>query len=46
MIDILKKDIEDRTGLIISEIEIGNIDFLKDSVTITIKYEQNQDTYD
>ena len=28
----------------IEEIHIGNIDFLKDSVVITIKYHQNQET--
>lgn len=35
---ILKADLEERTGLTIEEIEVGNIDFLKDSTKITIKY--------
>lgn len=38
MRDILIKDLEDRTGLTIDEIEIGDIDFIKDSTTIKIKY--------
>jgi hypothetical protein len=36
--ELLKADLEERTGLTIHEIEIGNIDFLKDSTEITIKY--------
>lgn len=32
----LKADLEERIGLTIDKIEIGNIDFLKDSATITI----------
>jgi hypothetical protein len=36
--EILKADLEERTGLAIQEIEIGNIDFLRDSTTLTIKY--------
>ena len=39
---ILKADLEDRTGLTIEDIEIGNIDFLKDSAKIKIKYFTNQ----
>ena len=38
MHDELIKDLEDRTGLTIDEIEIGDIDFIKDSTTIKIKY--------
>ncbi|PCJ64798.1 MAG: DUF4956 domain-containing protein [Bacteroidetes bacterium] len=40
--EILKMDLEKRTGLTIEEIEIGDIDFLKDSTTITIKYYTQQ----
>jgi len=35
---LLKADLETRTGLEIHEIEVGDIDFLKDSSTIFIKY--------
>ncbi|MDB4106884.1 DUF4956 domain-containing protein [Bacteroidia bacterium] len=34
----LKADLEERTGLVIEDISIGDIDFLKDSTTITITY--------
>ena len=34
----LKADLEERTGLVIEDITIGDIDFLKDSTTITITY--------
>ncbi|MGB0850292.1 MAG: DUF4956 domain-containing protein [Bacteroidia bacterium] len=40
--EVLKADIEERTGLVIQDIEIGNIDFLKDSTTLTIKYYTEQ----
>lgn len=36
--DILKEDLETRTGLVISNIKVGDVDFLKDSAQITIKY--------
>jgi len=39
---ILKADLEDRTGLTIEDIEIGNVDFLKDSAKLKIKYFTNQ----
>lgn len=38
MHDLLVQDLEERTGLTITEIEIGKIDFLKDTTSITIKY--------
>lgn len=36
--DALRADLENRTGLKIESIYIGNIDFLKDSATITITH--------
>ena len=38
MHDLLVQDLEERTGLTITEVEIGKIDFLKDTTSITIKY--------
>lgn len=38
MHDILVQDLEERTGLTIIEVEIGKIDFLEDTTSITIKY--------
>ena len=38
MREILIKDLEERTGLHIIEVEIGSIDFLKDTTSLTIKY--------
>ena len=38
MREILIKDLEERTGLQITEVEIESIDFLKDTTSITIKY--------
>ena len=38
MHDLLIRDLEERTGLKITEVEIGKIDFLKDTTSITIKY--------
>ena len=35
---LLKQDLEERTGLQISDITIGDIDFLKDTATIKITY--------
>lgn len=39
---ILKADLEERTGLSIHEVEVGNVDFLKDSADIIIKYYTEQ----
>ncbi len=36
--DALKADLEDRLGLTLDSITIGNVDFLKDSATITVTY--------
>ncbi len=38
MHDVLVQDLEERTGLKITEVEIGKIDFMKDTTSITIKY--------
>lgn len=38
MHDVLVQDLEERTGLKITEVEIGKIDFLKDTTSITVKY--------
>lgn len=40
--EVLKSDLEERTGLSIEEIEIGDIDFLKDETTLIIKYYSEQ----
>lgn len=37
--DILVKDLENRTGLSIQKVEIGSVDFLRDTAVITIYYE-------
>lgn len=42
MHDVLVQDLEERTGLTITEVEIGKIDFLKDTTSITIKYLKTQ----
>ena len=34
----LKKDLETRTGLVINRLEIGRIDYLRDSVRVFIYY--------
>lgn len=40
---ILKDDLENRTGLTINSLSVGNVDFLKDVATVTIFYfEQKQ----
>lgn len=39
---LLKEDLEQRTGLNICSITIGNVDFLKDSATIKISYFINE----
>ena len=36
--DALKADLEERTGLVINSIEVGKIDFLKDSAKVYIHY--------
>ncbi|PQJ76305.1 DUF4956 domain-containing protein [Polaribacter glomeratus] len=36
--ELLKSDLENRTGIAINKLIIGDIDFLKDSATITIFY--------
>ncbi|MBN1184026.1 MAG: DUF4956 domain-containing protein [Bacteroidales bacterium] len=36
--DMLKKDLEVRTGLIINRVEVGNIDFLRDTAKVKIYY--------
>ena len=36
--EALKQDLEERTGLVIEKIEIGNIDFLRDTARIRIYY--------
>jgi hypothetical protein len=35
---LLKEDLENRTGLTINDVTVGNIDFLKDIATVTIFY--------
>ena len=36
--ELLKKDLEERTGLIINRVEVGNIDFLRDTAKVKIYY--------
>lgn len=43
--DELKADLEKRTGLTIIRIEVGNIDFLKDSAILKIYYEPVMDEF-
>jgi putative effector of murein hydrolase LrgA (UPF0299 family) len=40
--EILKADLEERTGLEITYIEIGDVDFLKDAADIKITYKINE----
>ena len=35
---LLKADLEKRTGLVINEISVGNVDFLRDTALLTIYY--------
>ncbi|MCL5129496.1 DUF4956 domain-containing protein [Algibacter sp. L4_22] len=35
---LLKADLEKRTGLVINEISVGNVDFLRDTAVLTIYY--------
>lgn len=39
---LLKQDLEKRTGLEITHIEIGNVDFLKDAADLKITYKINE----
>jgi hypothetical protein len=41
--DVLMADLKERTGLNISKIEIGHIDFLRDVVFLKIYYQSNSD---
>ena len=41
----LKADLEARTGLKILKIDVGGIDFLKDSVVLRITYESDNRKY-
>jgi hypothetical protein len=44
--DKLMEDLEQRTGLIISRVQVGKIDFLRDVATIKIYFKQDeQDEY-
>lgn len=40
--EVLKTDLEQRTGLSIHQIDIGDIDFVKDTTKLTIKYYTEQ----
>jgi len=40
--EILKTDLEERTGLAINKIKIGDVDFLRDIATLTIFYYKNK----
>jgi len=40
--DLLKKDLEERTGLKINRIEIGRIDFLRDTAKLVIHYYESE----
>lgn len=40
--DLLKKDLEERTGLNINRIEVGRIDFLRDTAKLVIHYFETQ----
>ncbi|MHB0754462.1 DUF4956 domain-containing protein [Polaribacter sp. M15] len=40
--DILKEDLETRTGLKINHLTIGDVDFVKDSATIIIHYNKSE----
>ncbi|MGB0776846.1 MAG: DUF4956 domain-containing protein [Flavobacteriaceae bacterium] len=39
----LKKDLEERTGLTINRIKVGNIDYFKPAANITIYYERHEE---
>lgn len=36
--ELLKNDLEDRTGLSINNVSVGNVDFLRDTAVLTIYY--------
>ncbi|SDR80976.1 protein of unknown function [Polaribacter sp. KT25b] len=40
--NLLKNDLENRTGITINSISVGNVDFLKDVATLTIYYYENK----
>jgi hypothetical protein len=40
--NLLKADLEERTGLKINKVSVENVDFLKDSANIVIHYNKNQ----
>jgi len=40
--ELLKKDLEERTGLTINRIEVGRIDFLRDTAKLVIYYYENR----
>jgi hypothetical protein len=40
--NLLKEDLENRTGITINSISVGNVDFLKDVATLTIYYYENK----
>lgn len=42
----LKADLEERTGLIINRVEIGKVDFLRDTARINIYYFEDENTAD
>jgi hypothetical protein len=42
----LKKDLEERTGLTINRVEVGKIDFLRDTAQINIYYDEDENLYD
>ncbi len=42
----LKKDLEERTGLIINRVEVGKIDFLKDTARVNIYYYEDENLAD
>jgi hypothetical protein len=42
----LKADLEERTGLIINRVEIGKLDFLRDTARINIYYFEDENTAD
>ncbi len=38
--DELKADLEERTGLVINRVEVGNVDFMRDLADVTIYYDR------
>lgn len=41
---LLKEDLEQRTGLVINKVLIGDVDFLKDTAHVTIQYFEDKQT--